>query len=321
MNLQTKVEITAPSDKLRHSSQMLCIGSCFAENIGRKLQMHGFNVDINPFGIVYNPLSAANVLKRLLSKQTFTEDELLYNNGMWVSLSHHGSFSSKDKQTCLENINTRMSSAVENLAKVNCLLFTFGTAWVYEYIPQSCIVGNCHKISAEHFNRYCLDVGTIVREYSRLINHLKAVNPALRIVFTVSPIRHLKDGAHANQLSKATLLLAIDKLCSLFPEHYYFPSYEIVMDELRDYRFYASDMLHLSETAVDYIWEVFKTNCITASEYELMNKVEKINRGLHHRPSDPTDEDYLSFREKLQREINSLKSLYPEVYIQSDTVL
>ena len=243
MNLQTKITVAAPDFSIDYNSRLMMLGSCFAENMGSKFSYYKFDVDVNPCGIIYNPLSVANVLRLLVEGKRFEKNDLREVGGKWVSLFHHGAFSSADPDECLHRINDRLTKATGELRTLDLLVITWGTAWVYKYIPENIIVSNCHKIPSREFERSRLSVEDIVREYLVLIERLREINPGLRILFTVSPIRHWKDGAHGNQLSKATLLLAIDRLREEIQHVYYFPAYEIVLDELRDYRFYAEDML------------------------------------------------------------------------------
>ncbi|MDL2283413.1 GSCFA domain-containing protein [Odoribacter sp. OttesenSCG-928-G04] len=311
MELQTQIEIQSPEERITYDSRILMLGSCFAENVGKKLKYFRFTTDVNPFGIVYNPLSVRNVLDCLIEKRVFTEQDLLWNDGKWVSLFHHGSFSSPDASTCLEHINVRLQRAAENIRVADWLMITFGTSWVYRHLASGSVAGNCHKLPAGEFERYRLSISEIVEAYTALITRLTILNPNLKILFTVSPIRHWKDGAHGNQLSKSVLLLAIDELVRQFKCAYYFPSYEIVMDELRDYRFYAEDMLHISETGIEYIWNRFKEKLITPESYDFMKRIEKLNRGFAHRTEDTTSEAYQNFLSKLLTEQEELKKRLP----------
>ena len=242
MNLQTKITVAAPDFSIDYNSRLMMLGSCFAENMGSKFSYYKFDVDVNPCGIIYNPLSVANVLRLIVEGKQFEKSDLREVGGKWDRFFHHGAFSSADPDECLHRINDRLTKATGELRTLDLLVITWGTAWVYKYIPENIIVSNCHKIPSREFERSRLSVEDIVREYLVLIERLREINPGLRILFTVSPIRHWKDGAHGNQLSKATLLLAIDRLREEIQHVYYFPAYEIVLDELRDYRFYADDM-------------------------------------------------------------------------------
>lgn len=312
MEWQTKVNIQPADFRVGYGSEIMMLGSCFTENIGEKLSYFKFNTDINPCGIVYNPMSAASVLKRLVEGRPFAPEELIEHNGVWQSLLHHGSFSSSDKGECLRQINSRLSEAAGKLKTTDLLILTFGTAWVYRNREDGKVVSNCHKIPASAFERFRLKPEEIVVEYMDLIGRLREINPKLKVVFTVSPIRHWKDGAHGNQLSKSTLLLAIDSLAGSLERVYYFPSYEIVMDELRDYRFYAEDMLHVTPQTVEYIWNRFKETYIDKKAEYFMVRIDKINKALAHRPSEAGNEKWLQLcagmlkeMEKIENEIRS----------------
>lgn len=311
MMWQTLVDIEKPDFSLDYHSRLMLVGSCFAENIGNKLMENRFSVDCNPCGIVYNPESVAQVLGRLIEEREMVADDLIWHEGKWVSWEHHGSFSSPERESCLEKMNSRIHRGAEQLRKADLLLITFGTSWVYRYLHSGRVVANCHRFPESDFERFRLSVPEVVGLYDRVLEQLERINPGLRVLFTVSPIRHWKDGAHGNQVSKSVLLLAIDELVKHWKRAYYFPSYEIVLDELRDYRFYAEDMLHISEAAVEYIWTRFKDTFLSAEALQVMRQVEKINKGINHRPFDPESETYLAFRRKLQEELKQLGSKYP----------
>ena len=313
MNLQTKITVAAPDFSIDYNSRLMMLGSCFAENMGSKFSYYKFDVDVNPCGIIYNPLSVANVLRLLVEGKRFEKNDLREVGGKWVSLFHHGAFSSADPDECLHRINDRLTKATGELRTLDLLVITRGTAWVYKYIPENIIVSNCHKIPSREFERSRLSVEDIVREYLVLIERLREINPGLRILFTVSPIRHWKDGAHGNQLSKATLLLAIDRLREEIQHVYYFPAYEIVLDELRDYRFYAEDMLHVSGFTVDYIWERFLYSFISPEVFGLMNQIGRINKGVAHRPFEPQSEEYQRLVKKMLAEIAMISRSYPMI--------
>lgn len=311
MMWQTVVDIEKPDFSVDYHSRWMLIGSCFAENMGMKLMENRFAVDCNPCGIVYNPESVAQVLERLMDERVVTPDELIWHEGKWMSWGHHGSFSASEREVCLEKMNARIYRGAEQLRRADVLLITFGTSWVYRHLQSGCVVANCHRFPERDFERFCLSVPEIVGLYERLLGQLERINPGVRVLFTVSPIRHWKDGAHGNQLSKSVLLLAIDELVKRRKRVYYFPSYEIVLDELRDYRFYAEDMLHVSGQAVDYIWTRFRDTFLSADALQVMRQVEKINKGLNHRPSDPESETYIAFRRKLEGELEQLGNKYP----------
>ena len=313
MNLQTKITVAAPDFLIDYNSRLMMLGSCFAENMGSKFSYYKFDVDVNPCGIIYNPLSVANVLRLIVEGKQFEKSDLRQVGGKWVSLYHHGAFSSTDPDECLRRINDRLTKATGELRTLDLLVITWGTAWVYRYTRENIVVSNCHKIPSQEFERSRLSVEDIVKEYLVLIGRLREINPGLRILFTVSPIRHWKDGAHGNQLSKATLLLAIDRLREELQHVYYFPAYEIVLDELRAYRFYADDMLHMSGFTVDYIWERFLYSFISPEVLGLMNQIGRVNKGVAHRPFDPQSEEYHRLVKKMLAEIAMISRSYPMI--------
>ena len=313
MNLQTKITVAAPDFLIDYNSRLMMLGSCFAENMGSKFSYYKFDVDVNPCGIIYNPLSVANVLRLIVEGKQFEKSDLRQVGGKWVSLYHHGAFSSTDPDECLRRINDRLTKATGELRTLDLLVITWGTAWVYRYTRENIVVSNCHKIPSQEFERSRLSVEDIVKEYLVLIGRLREINPGLRILFTVSPIRHWKDGAHGNQLSKATLLLAIDRLREELQHVYYFPAYEIVLDELRDYRFYADDMLHMSGFTVDYIWERFLYSFLSPEVLGLMNQIGRVNKGVAHRPFDPQSEEYHRLVKKMLAEIAMISRSYPMI--------
>jgi hypothetical protein len=312
MDLRTKVEIPSLEDvKIGYTDQILSLGSCFAENIGRKMAGSCFDVDINPFGVLYNPTSIANSIEILLDEKVFVASDLFQNKELWQSFSHSSLFSDISVDGCLEKINHRLTQAYQRMNQVNVLLITFGTAWVFEERKSGRVVSNCHKLPTADFVRRRLTVSEIVQLYSQIISRLQSNNPALKIIFTVSPIRHFKDGAHENNLSKSTLLLAVNELQNNHEKVHYFPAYEIMMDELRDYRFYASDMCHPSEQAVDYIWERFGEAFFSASTVALKERVDQLIRNLSHRPLHPHTVEYSLFKEAVGRQKSSLLEEYP----------
>jgi len=310
---RTVVDIPKSENQINYHSKTLMLGSCFVENIGSLMKQNKFNTTVNPFGVIYNPISVANSLKILIENKTFGENDLNYANGLYFSYYHHGSFSDESAEECLIDINAQMQSASLDLAGADILFITFGTSWVYELIDSGKVVSNCHKQPASIFNRYRLEVDEIVKLYKELILSLSLFNPHLKIVFTLSPIRHWKDGAHGNQLSKSALLLAIDQLVQLFDQVSYFPSYEIVMDELRDYRFYHEDMIHMNSASVNYIWSRFEDTFMNRETLEQMKKIKKLILASNHRPFNPGSESHqrfvsttLSRMEELEGQLSNL---------------
>jgi len=265
-------------------------GSCFAENMASKFMNAGFSIDLNPFGIAYNPLSLSRNLNRLLDNKPYAREELFEYNGLYHSFSHHSRFSGIDPNDVLSRINSRLEQSSAFLETADLLIITFGTAFVYRLQSNGDPVSNCHKLPSGFFTYKRLTIESIVQEWSDLIVRLQTLYPSLRILFTVSPIRHRKDGDHGNQLSKSILLLAVEELMQNRSRCYYFPAYEIVLDDLRDYRFYAEDMLHPSSQAIDYIWEKFGEAWFERETSKKARDFEKIQRSLNHIPLHPASE-------------------------------
>ncbi len=308
---RTKIDIPESKFQVSHNTETGLVGSCFADNIGSRLKTYKFPVEHNPFGVLYNPVSIKTNLEILIDKKLFTESDLYYYNDQWLSFNHYTAFSNPDKKVCLKQINERIENASEFLKRSSHLFITFGTAWVYEFSETGKIVANCHKLPAKKFKRYLLELKDIVNGYTDFYEKLKAFNPEIRIVFTVSPIRHWKDGAEMNQVSKSTLLLAVYELRKKFPEMDYYPSYEILMDELRDYRFYASDMLHLSDVAIDYIWNSFVSTYVDDKSKVIISEIEKLNKAINHRPFNINSRAYQEFVKTHLDYIDTLEKKYP----------
>lgn len=321
MNFRTQVELPEKGTEIRHSERIMLFGSCFAVNIGNLLSENKFRCDVNPFGILYNPMSIASALNLLMEKDAYHEKDLFMAHGRWHSWMHHSDFSSSSAEETLAKANFRFAKAKKDFAKTNWLLVTFGTSYVYIHKETQEVVGNCHKMPEKTFTRSMLNVKAIVEEWQGVLKKCREVNPDMKILFTVSPIRHAKDGMHGNQLSKATLLLAIDELCRTCPDCFYFPSYEIMMDELRDYRFYADDMLHPSRMAVEYIWECFCTCYFSASTLEVMKEWSDIRRGLEHKPFDSQSEAYRNFLSQIVLKIARIKEKLPYLEVQKELEL
>jgi len=306
---RTELNLKPGELRVSHSTEGLFVGSCFSNNIGGKLQNLKFPVFINPFGVVYNPVSVKNTLEIIMDRDLFTEKDLSFHDGQWYSFYHHSSFSNASKEACLENINSEIERSYQKLLKAKFLFITFGTSWVFEKPQTGNVVSNCHKLPAREFNRRMLSVQSIVQDYQVFLEKLKVFNPDIKVVFTVSPIRHWKDGAVGNQYSKATLIVAIQQLLSEFSFCSYFPSYEILMDDLRDYRFYDEDMLHVNDTAINYIWSKFGDVFLDKKTQELNKQILKIIQAKSHRPFNPEGEQYQKFLKQQLKKIEELMKL------------
>ncbi|MFW5773964.1 MAG: GSCFA domain-containing protein [Tangfeifania sp.] len=319
----TEVDIPEFPWKTGYQKTNIFLGSCFTENVGNRMAALKYEVDINPFGILYNPVSVAHALEFLLQKKHFTKNDLVQHDGLWHSFFHHGRFSSADVDQTLENINRRIETSSQILKNADFLFITFGTAWVYEHLPTRQTVSNCHKIPAKEFRRFRLTVDEIVNKYVEIIQELTKINTEIKIIFTVSPIRHWKDGAVENQRSKSTLLLAVDQILKKTGNNNcgYFPAYEVVMDELRDYRFYTEDMIHLNDVAIKHIWEKFQSCLIDEGSKKTSEEVQKITNAMNHKPFNKFTRENLLFLkqsltkiQKLQKEKSYLNLTLEENY-------
>jgi hypothetical protein len=294
-----------------YKTPILAIGSCFAENMGSRLSDVRFPVCINPFGILYNPVSIAHCLNYLMTDSIFTESDIFENQGLWHSWQHHGKFSSPKKEEILRGVDEAVLKARQFLKNANRLIITLGTANVFVEKKTEQIVANCHKMPATHFQQKRLSIDEIIEPISHFFSKISAQNAGIQVIMTVSPVRHIKDGLIENQLSKATLLLAIDRLCALFPNVHYFPAYEIMMDDLRDYRFYEPDMIHPTQQAIDYIWQIFSDTYFNEETKKIMDDVRKVNLMQQHRPLHPDTEGYQLFVNDLRKREEGLIIKYP----------
>lgn len=314
MRLTIPVELPKRELEISYVAKQMIIGSCFAENIGKRLVACKFPALLNPFGILYNPLSIAEALRRIVDGKLLTEEspELVFYGERWHSMLHHGDFSRRDKADVISTVNDSIENARSFLSGMDLLTLTFGTAYVYRRKSDNMVVGNCHKIPGGEFTRSLLTVDEIVGATAEVFEKVRNLSPDVKLLLTVSPIRHIRDGAHGNQVSKAVLLLAVEELKKCFPGRaFYFPAYEIVLDELRDYRFYAEDMIHPSDATIGYVWDCFKASYFDAATEKLSAQVEEIMRALAHRPFDPDSHAYRDFKSKLLLKIEAVKEKNP----------
>ncbi|HMK06581.1 MAG TPA: GSCFA domain-containing protein, partial [Flavobacterium sp.] len=279
MNFTTKIPITKSNNPIDYNSGILSLGSCFAENMGEKFRYFKFQGVVNPFGIIFNPVSIEKLVSRIVNNQAFTEDDIFFYDDLWHCYEVHSELSHQDKVIFLDRLNQIRNDLHLQIFKFSNCIITYGTSWVYRNKTSEKIVANCHKVPQSQFDKEILSVEVIEKSIQNTIDLIRKANPNCTFIFTVSPVRHLKDGFVENQRSKAHLITAIQQI--LNPESpflNYFPSYEIMMDELRDYRFYAEDMIHPSQTAIDYIWERFFENYISEENFSTMEEVCSIQK-------------------------------------------
>lgn len=313
MNFKLNFDIKSPARKINYSDKLFFIGSCFSENIAGQFDKHLFSVVSNPHGILFNPTSIANALQDVINKKEYTDSDIFFEQGLCRSFQHHGQFSNADKTICLEQINTSISSAHDELKKSEYLFITLGSAFAYKHVQQQHIVANCHKIPAKEFEKVLISKEDITSTYNKLIAELKTLNPKIKIAFTVSPVRYIRDGLVENNHSKAILLQSIHELIATNENCFYFPSYEIVIDELRDYRFFKEDMVHPNELAVKYIWERMQQSWIDATTIEFIIEAGQYNRLLEHRVLNESERG--KHEENIAAAKNSLLKKYPNLQI------
>ena len=313
MQLQTHIDIKPFEQKINHSQPILSIGSCFADNIAKRLQHSKFQTVASPTGILFNPESIARTIERFAqatkSEEALpTKNQLRFSNGVWFSYDFHSSFSHTEADTAVNQMRTAVKVGADALSRAEVVIITFGTAFAYRLNESGEVVANCHKQPQSIFTRQMLNVDYIVRRYTEL---LQGALSDKRVIFTLSPVRHLGDGLEQNSLSKATLRVAIAEIVSSIKNAEYFPSYEIMMDELRDYRFYADDMAHPSKLAVDYIWEQFSECAFSGDTLELIKRIAQITSATEHRPFNPQSDAYRNFCQQMLQRIATLELSHP----------
>ncbi len=311
MNFTTKIPIQKNNFPIDYSSNVVLLGSCFAENMGEKFQYFKFQTTANAFGIIFNPVSLKKIIERSIQKNYFTENDIFFHNELWHCFEVHSELSNSDKNTFLNSLNELIDVTHQQLNNATHIIITLGTSWVYRNIETNEIVANCHKVPQKQFTKELLTISEIEKSLESIISLVQSVNPNCKFIFTVSPVRHIKDGFVENTLSKAHLIAALHTSSFQLTTSNYFPAYEIMMDELRDYRFYAEDMLHPNQTAIDYIWIKFFENYISESEFRLMNAICEIQRALKHRPFNPNTESHQKFIDNLTKKMQLIKNQHP----------
>jgi lysophospholipase L1-like esterase len=310
MNFQTIVPLNKETrNSIDYNAKILLLGSCFSENIGDKLNYFKFQTSQNPFGILFHPKAIENLVTNAINEKKYLPEDLIFQNERWHSFDAHSSLSTTDKNELLANLNSAIIATNKKLKEATHIIITLGTSWVYRFIETDVIVANCHKIPQKKFLKTLLSVDEITKSLKTTISHLKSVNKNIHILFTVSPVRHLKDGFTENMQSKSHLITAIHSIMKT-KNSSYFPSYEIMMDELRDYRFYAEDMIHPNKTAINYIWERFAETRISESSKLTMKEVETIQKGISHRPFNENSEQHQKFLTNLEIKKEKLNSIF-----------
>ena len=316
MKLQTHIPLKRANNQIDYQSQLLILGSCFAENIGERLAYFQFQCVQNPFGILFHPIALENLISRAIKNEVYTENDIFFLNERWHCFDAHSDLSHPSKEKLLHGINAALEATRTQLRKTSHIFITLGTAWVYRNIKTTSVVANCHKVPQKEFSKELLSIEQIQKSLENTIQKIQTINPNVQLVFTVSPVRHLKDGFVENQRSKAHLISAIHSVINSpsfgggWGEDY-FPSYEIMLDELRDYRFYEADMIHPNKLAINYIFEKFKLVYIAENAFSVMYKVDAVQKGLQHRFFDPNSVTHQNFLKSLDTKISYLQKEHP----------
>lgn len=312
MKLQTQIRLEKQSENLiDYNSNMLLLGSCFSENIGKKLDYFKFQNTQNPFGILFHPKAIEALIERAIHNNLYSEDDLFFHNEQWHCFDVHSKLSNPSKDALLKGLNFILEVTHQQIKQSSHIIITLGTSWVYRNIKDNAIVANCHKVPQKQFKKELMSVEDISKSLGNILGLIRSINYQATIIFTVSPVRHIKDGFIQNTKSKAHLITAIHQVIK--NQSFYFPSYEIMMDELRDYRFYNEDMIHPNQTAINYIWDKFKTVWISEECIRTMETVDSIQKGLHHKPFNPKSETHQKFLKNLEAKIAQLQSNFPHI--------
>ncbi|CAM4085507.1 GSCFA domain-containing protein [Zobellia roscoffensis] len=312
MKLQTQIPLQKAQNQVNYDSRLVLLGSCFSENIGQKFSYFEFRALQNPFGILFHPLAIENLVSRTILGKVYTEEDVFFHNERWQCYDAHSDLSAVSKESLLNALNQGIEQTAKHLEQATHICITLGTAWVYRHLEIDVVVANCHKVPQKQFSKELLRIEEIIASLNSIMASVQSLNPNAQFIFTVSPVRHIKDGFVENQRSKAHLVAAVHEVISTSTvKADYFPSYEIQMDELRDYRFYKEDMVHPNQLAIDYIWEKFKIVWIAEEAQKTMQQVDAIQKGLSHRPFHPTSEQHLKFLKSLQTKISDMQKQFP----------
>lgn len=317
MNFTTQVEVEKVEEnkKIDYNSKIISLGSCFADNMAEKLSLYGFDIHSNIFGVIFNIVSIENLVEKACNDVNFQEKDLFLYNELWNCFQVHSKCSGGDKKVVLQELNHRLKYLREEIQKATHVIITLGTSWVYRDNDSQTIVANCYKVPQEKFTKQLLSIEQTKHSLEQIHRLVTNINENCKFILTISPVRHLKDGFVENNRSKSIIVEAIHSFLKARNDCHYFPSYEIVMDELRDYRFYNQDMVHPSQVAIEYIFEKFKDSWIAEEEMRIMKEVESIKKGLNHKPFNKDTNQYKMFTEGLKKRILEVKKYNNKINI------
>lgn len=314
MNFRTNIKLQKERNQIDYNSKLVLIGSCFSENISEKLHYFKFPTFSNPFGILFNPIAIENLITNAINSKKYSEKNTFLLNERWHCFDAHSDISALTQNELIHNLNSAIEQTHQQLKNASHIVITLGTAWVYRFIETDTIVGNCHKVPQKKFLKEMLSVDETLASLQNICILIKDINPTATIIFTVSPVRHLKDGFVENTQSKTHLIAAIHQIITAKNKLFYFPSFEIMLDDLRDYRFYSTDMIHPNETAINYIWEQFKYVWIDEKTFATLKEVDTIQKGLAHRPFNYSSTQHQQFLETLYDKIAVLEKTIPNIH-------
>ena len=311
MNLQTKIILKKETkNRINYNSKLVLLGSCFSKNIGNKLTYFKFQTHQNPFGILFHPKAIENLITNAINEKEYVSKDLIFQDERWHSFDAHSNLSSSNQEILLKKLNSSVQATNKKLKKATHIIITLGTSWVYRSIETGAVVANCHKIPQKKFSKELLSIVEINKSLKTIISLLKSINKDINVLFTVSPIRHLKDGFIENTQSKSHLIAAIHNIIDC-KNVSYFPSYEIMIDELRDYRFYSEDMIHPNKIAINYIWEKFSETWFEENTGSIMKEIELIQKGMAHKPFDKNSEKHQNFLQNLESKKEKIRTQFP----------
>ena len=321
MKFRTELKPVISSTPITYSSTVFAIGSCFVEHVISRMKDYCFDCTINPYGILYNPISISQCLNSILQKRIWTKSDLFTHRSLFHNYAFHGSFSHQSSEAALRKMNDHSNDAYQALIKADFLVLSLGTSYAFRHIENDEIVANCHKVEAKKFERVLLNDDEILSNLKHCFESIRKINDKISFVLTVSPVRHLRDGLIENNLSKAHLLKAVHQLVDTFEGATYFPSYELLLDDLRDYRFFGKDLMHPSEEAIEYIWSFFKDSLIGESDKAILKEIANLRAAGLHRPLFPESKEHKAFISDQKAKLISLGQKYPEINFEALEVL
>ena len=311
MKLTTPIKLSRQNPPINYSSKVLLLGSCFAQNMGAKLEYYKFQQCTNPFGILFHPVAIEKLITRAVNQIWFTSKDVFLQNEQWHCFLAHSKLSNTSEEDLISALNSALEKLRFSLLEASHVVFTFGTAWVYKHLEKDTIVANCHKVPQKEFVKQLLSPDDVSDVLLGIETKLRTINPTCSIINTVSPVRHIKDGLLANSRSKAHLIAGVQEIVSPEKLNYYFPSYEIMMDELRDYRYYKEDLIHPNQTAIAIIWEKFLSSWVASETFEIQKKIAVIQNGLLHIPFNENSKAHIHFKKDLETKISEIKEQLP----------